>query len=77
MSQDPRVAELEHFAREEDIVLPMSPDMIVYFAPKGLPMGCVVDLVTGQVYREVTIPLETSGKAVAHLLHGAVGEVAL
>jgi hypothetical protein len=70
---DPRTQELLDLARAENLRLPMPVDMILYFEN----MGYVVDLISGEVYREPTVKLEASGKAVAHLLAHEVGAVAV
>jgi hypothetical protein len=70
---DPRVAELEALAREEEIVLPYPPHYICWLEDRG----CVVDLVTGKVYCAIVATPTPSGRAVAHLLLDAVGEVAV
>lgn len=75
MSQlkDNHYAELEALAREEGIKLPMPIEMIIYFERQGK----IVDLETGKVYDAITVEPTASGKAVAYLLAGVVGEVAI
>lgn len=67
MSTDPRIIELEELARAEGITLPMPAARIVEVEQRG----CVVDLVTGQVYTNVTVQPARSAQAVAYLLGGA------
>ncbi len=70
---DPRIAELEQLAREEGLRLPYPAHYIAWLEDRGR----IVDLETGCVYTDVTVKLEASGRAVAHLLQDAMGEVAL
>lgn len=61
---DPRVAELEAFAREEGLELPMSPNLIISLENSGK----IVDLVTGAIYSTVTVAPTRHTQALAHLL---------
>ena len=70
---DPRIAELQDLAREEQITLPMPVDLIVYFERHGR----IVDLMTGVVYADITVATMPSAKAVCHLLAESVGEIQL
>jgi hypothetical protein len=70
---DPRIDELEALAREESITLPLPVDLILFLEDRGR----IVDLVTGEVLNAVTVKLEASGKAVAHLLEHVEGEYPL
>ena len=65
--QDPRIAELEALAREEQIELPCAPAIIIWLEDKGY----VVDLVNGVVYRAVTATPTGPAKAVNYLLPSA------
>jgi hypothetical protein len=69
---DSRIAELTTLAAEEQIALPMPIDMILYFEKQG----CIVDLVTGAVYRDVLVTTTPSAQAVCHLLATVAGDVA-
>jgi hypothetical protein len=68
MSSDPRVKELEAFARESGLTLPYPADVIVYFEEQHR----IVDLESGAVYDAITVTPEPSAKAVAYLLGGGV-----
>lgn len=63
MNTDPRVAELEALATEEGIVLPMAADMIAFFERQGY----VIDLVTGEAIKSVTVELSPYHKALTYL----------
>jgi hypothetical protein len=48
---DPRIAELEAFARENGLTLPLPADMIVFFEDRQL----IVDLESGEVYKNIVV----------------------
>jgi hypothetical protein len=70
---DVRVQELQDFAASEGIMLPMPPQMILWFEDRG----CVVDLHTGIAHRATVGTPTPSGRAVSHLLRNVVGEFGL
>jgi hypothetical protein len=70
---DPRVQELLDVAASENITLPYPAHYICWLEDRGR----VVDLVTGKVYCAIVATPTPSGRAVAHLLRDAVGEVAV
>jgi hypothetical protein len=61
---DQRIEELEAFARENGLTLPLSPDMIVFFEDHQR----IVDLENGEVYNSIVIVPEPCAQAVAYLL---------
>lgn len=74
MSADPRVQELIDLAEAEGFRLPYPADYVVWLEDHGR----MVDLQSGEVLYSLPVAMPTaSGKAVAHLLSDAVGEVAL
>lgn len=69
MTFEERVKELKDFEREEGVPLPMFPTRIIELEDQGF----VVDLVTGQVYSNVTVQTTKHAKAVAYLLSERLG----
>lgn len=71
---DKRVVELEQLAHEENITLPYPADYIVWLEDHGR----MVDLNSGDViYAKLVAVPTTSAEAVAYLLAGIAGEVAI
>lgn len=64
MTADNRIVELEAFARESGLTLPLPIDLIVFLEDHGR----VVDLENGTVYNSVTVTPEPCAQAVAYLL---------
>jgi hypothetical protein len=60
---DQRIVELEALALHEGFRLPMAADLIAYFERQGY----VVDLCTGEVYRDVQVAVAPSAQALCHL----------
>lgn len=60
---DPRVCELEALALEEGFPLPMPATLIARLERQGY----VVDLLTGEVCRNISVAVEPSAQALCHL----------
>lgn len=60
---DPRVIELEALASDEGFRLPMAADLIAYFERQGY----IVDLVSGEVCRDISVTVEPCAQALCHL----------
>jgi len=71
--QDPRIAELQALAREENLTLPYPIDLIIWFEDRGY----AVDMADGAIYRAVTVTPTVHARAVAHLLGEVEGEMAI
>ena len=61
---DPRVLELETWARENGLTLPLPADMIVFFEDQQR----IVDLETGAVYNSIIVTPDPCAQAICHLM---------